>query len=255
MVGGIDAALAANGPPVEWGLRLIGSVADSCNTGALEAAVAPNDATSVKTALGTHTAASQLAVTGNRPTRAALNAATTYLLALTSPGSSAILLMTDGQPNCDRGEPGAGDVAGTVEAIAAAWAGGFPTFVVGIGTFDAATDDVVSMMAIQGGVPRGGTPAYYPVADATDVERTISQVVEATGACTFAIPPPPTSDGVTSREDISVFFDIGLVPQDASHGWTYGDSTHTTVTLHGSSCGAARAGHQLMIEFRCSGIP
>jgi hypothetical protein len=254
VVSGIDAALGANGSPVEWGLRFIGSVADSCNTGALEAAVAPNDATSVKAALARHTAASQLGITGNRPTGAAVNAAATYLLALSPPRSSAILLMTDGQPNCDRGESGASDVAGTLDAIAAARADGVPTFVVGIGAFDAATDDVVSMMAIQGGVPRAGTPAYYPVAGATDVVSTISQVVAATGPCAFAIPLPPTNDGVTSREDIMVFFDAGQVPQDANDGWTYGDSTHTTVTLHGAACGEARGGHQVMIAFPCSGV-
>jgi hypothetical protein len=254
VVSGLDAALGANGWPLEWGLRFIGSVADSCNTGALEAAVAPNDAASVKAALGRHTAASQLAVTGNRPTGAAVNAAATYLLALNSPGGSAVLLMTDGLPNCDRGERGASNVAGTLDAIAAAWADGVPTFVVGIGAFDPATDDVLSTMAIRGGVPHAGAPAYYPVADATDVVSTIGQVVAATGACTFAIPAPPTPDGVTSREDITVFFDAGQVPQDANDGWTYGDSTHSTVTLHGASCGEARGGHQVMIEFRCSGI-
>jgi len=69
----------------------------------------------------------------------------------------------------------------------------------------------------------------------------------------FAIPPPPTSDGTTSRENISVYADGQQIPQDANNGWTYSDSTHTAVTLRGSSCDAIRAGalQQVTIAFNC----
>jgi hypothetical protein len=69
----------------------------------------------------------------------------------------------------------------------------------------------------------------------------------------FAIPPPPTNDGTTSREDISVFEDAQPVRQDANDGWTYSDITHTAVTLRGSSCDAIRAGtvQQVTIAFNC----
>jgi hypothetical protein len=253
VAGGIDAALEANGSPVEWGLRFIGSVADSCNTGALEAAVAPNNAAIVTMALRRHTAAGQVAIAGNRPTRAALNAGAAYLQALTSPGRAAIVLMTDGQPNCDLGEPGAGDVAGTLDAIAAARTDGIPTVVVGIGALDPATDDALSIMAIAGGVSRTGTPAYYPVADASDVVDTINQVVATVGACTYAVPPAPTNDGTTSRGDISVFADGKQVPQAANDGWTYTDATQTAITFNGSSCNATLSGtdQQVMIAFHC----
>ena len=58
----------------------------------------------------------------------------------------------------------------------------------------------------------------------------------------FAVPPPPTSDGTTSRGDISVFADGKPIPQDANDGWTYGDSSQTTITLRGSACNAIVAG-------------
>jgi hypothetical protein len=235
-VGGIDDAIAENGHAAEWGLRFIGSVADSCNTGALEVAVAPDNASTLMIALGRRSTGGQLAVTGQRPASAAVNDAASYLLALPPVGNSAILLITDGLPNCDQGDPNASDLAGALDVIATVRNNGIPTFVVGMGALDAATDDGLSRMAEQGGVPRSAEPRYYPVTRTADAVGPIEAVVANVAGCTFAIPPPPSADGSTNREWISVFVDRMQVPQDANDGWTYGDSAHTTLTFHGLAC-------------------
>ena len=43
------------------------------------------------------------------------------------------------------------------------------------------------------------------------------------------------------------------IPQDATNGWTYTDTTHTSITLHGSSCDAVTAGTitTVTIVFNC----
>jgi hypothetical protein len=78
-------------------------------------------------------------------------------------------------------------------------------------------------------------------------------LVGMASTCNFSIPTPPTNDGTTSREDISVTGDNGTIPQDANNGWTYTDTTHTSITLHGSSCDAVMAGTIMTVTiiFNC----
>jgi hypothetical protein len=255
VVGGIDAVVGADDPFVNWGLEFIGSVDNSCDEGGIQVPMAPRNGSAVKTALAGRTAAAELAIPGNTPTRTAVGAASAYLMGLTSLGASAILLMTDGAPDCASGAsaPRASDSAGALQAITGANSGGIPTFVVGIGAIESVTQDLLSRMAVAGGFPRSGSPAYHPVGDAIDVVNTINGVVASFGTCTFAIPPPATSDGLTSREHISVQVDGQSVPQDANDGWWYGDDTHTTLTLHGASCDAFHAGtsRQVSVVFLC----
>ena len=68
------------------------------------------------------------------PTRAAENAAVTYLTQrLTDPNPKFIVLATDGQPNCPAiGQHVTDDAPGAVTAVTTAKTAGFPTFVVGI---------------------------------------------------------------------------------------------------------------------------
>ena len=69
----------------------------------------------------------------NTPTAAAINAAAAYLKTVADGNSKAILLATDGDPNCAGGSANTSDLVGTVAAIAAARSAGFPVYVVGIG--------------------------------------------------------------------------------------------------------------------------
>jgi len=254
-VGGIDSVVGADGVPVEWGLKFIGAGGDTCDTGPIDVATAPRNGNAVMDAVRARTAAAQLAVPGNTPTRAAISAATSHLMGATSPATVAMLLLTDGLPDC---VPGAADsrlpdVPNTLQAIQFATTAGIPTFVLGIGALDFGVDDVLSTMAAAGGTARGGTPGYYRVATAAEVIGAINEVIRTIGSCTFVIPPPPTTDGTTSRGDISVVGDSMYIVQDANNGWTYTDNTLTSVTLHGMACDAVRAGtiSQVRIVFRC----
>ena len=145
-----------------------------------------------------------------------------------------------------------------IQAITDAHNGGIPTFVVGIGAIEPATQDVLSRMAVAGGFARTGPQAYYAALNATDVINTMNQVVADVGTCMFAIPPPATSDGTTSRENISVLADTSAIPPDANDGWTYGDSHahHADApwfVMRGDSFW--RPFSRSSVVFRCSGIP
>ena len=255
-VGGIDAVVGTNDARVGWGLELIGRSSDSCEAGGIDVAVALSTGSTIVAELARRTAAGQLAVAGNRPTRAAVSVATAHLQGLSSVGSPALVLLTDGQPDCGAGaaDPRAADSAATLDAITHARNDGIPTFVVGIGVLDPATADALSRMAIEGAFSRAASPEYVPVFDANAIADTINDVVTMVSSCAFAIPPPPTTDGTTSRSDISVFADGVPVPSDPNNGWTYIDSTQTAITLRGSPCDAILNGtaHQVMIAFPCS---
>ena len=257
VISGIESALGAGGLPATWGLKFIVAGSAACEAGSgVDVPIGPVSNAGVPIALRRRTNVSgELSLTSNTPARGAVNAASTYLYGLFTPGNSAILLMLDGEPDCGSGaaDPLASDSMGTVQAIGVARTAGIATFVVGIGALAPAAHDALSRMALEGGFPRSGASAYYQVADESDVVTVIDQVVATLAECMFAIPPPPTSDGTTSRENISVYADGQQIPQDANNGWTYSDSTHTAVTLRGSSCDAIRAGalQQVTIAFNC----
>ena len=113
-------------------------------------------------------------------------------------------------------------------------------------------------MAVAGGYPQmGAATQYYPVSRHGRVRRGVAHAGRRwRRPAPFSIPTPPTTDGTTSREDIAVTGDG--TPDiddsaDATNGWTYTDNTHTSITLHGSSCDAVTAGTitTVTIVFNC----
>ena len=62
------------------------------------------------------------------------------------------------------------------------------------------------------------------------------------GTCMFSVPVPPTSDGTTTRANITVKATdtaagaVAMLPMDATNGWTYADQTMTSIVLHGRAC-------------------
>jgi len=197
------------------------------------------------------------------PTRAAMNAATSYLMARAAmpdfPNPKFIVLATDGQPNCPAsGQSSADDGPGAIAAVTAANTAGFKTFVVGIAASGTGAETTLNAMADAGGYPQmGGATKYYGVADTAGFAAVLRTLVMMAGTCTFSVPPPPTNDGTTSRGDIKVQGTIGGVktdiPMDANNGWTFTDANMTSINLHGSACDSVMAGttSSVTIVFNC----
>ena len=264
MTPAINTVVADTQAEVNWGIKFFADMGSTCGVNANTVAVnvAPNNATAIATAITGRTSANGGVANGSRtPTRAGENAAVTYLtqLGMTEPNPKFIVLATDGSPNCPAmGNTDTDDTAGAVAAVTAARMAGIPTFVVGISA-GGAPEMALNMMAVEGGYPQMGQPTqYYPVTSTAEFATVLRTLVGMASTCNFSIPTPPTMDGTTSREDITVTGGSGTptdppITQDPTNGWTYTDTTHTSITLHGTACDQVTAGTitTVTIIFNC----
>ena len=249
MTPAINQVVSETEATVNWGLKLYADMGSQCGVAPNTVAVgiAPMNAGAIAAALAARTDANGNVTNGSStPTRAAENAAVTYLTGLTDANPKFILLATDGQPNCPASGPTTSDdTAGAIAAVVAARAAGIPTFVVGISAPAGAADSALNLMAVEGGYPRAATPQYYPVTSTAEFTAVLRTLVGMANTCTFSVPPPPTNDG-TSREHIIVRAAVGgtvvNLPLDANNGWTYGDAAMTSIVLHGAACDQVKAG-------------
>ncbi len=237
---------------VNWGLKLFADLNNACGVSPnVAVGIARPNLGAIANALNVRTAADGSLTNGSQtPTRAAEDAAVTYLTGLTDTNPKFIVLATDGLPNCPAsGNAANDDTPGAIAAVAAARSAGIPTFVVGISTAGSAAESALDMMAVAGGYPRAGTPQYYPVTSTAEFVAVLRTLVGMAGTCTFAVPPPPSGDGTTSRANIAVTVGVGgtvtELPFDATNGWTYTDSTMASIVLHGPACDQVKAGNGL----------
>ena len=198
---------------------------------------------------------------GGTPTAAPLASLTPHLLAL--PGTTYLILATDGGPNCDAAvacdaggcepnieaddgcstngpnccAPANGgtyesclDGQATINAVKALAAGGIPVYVVGAPGSEPYAE-LLDELAQAGGTARGGEPQYYAVSTATTTAFTaaISSIAaKITGSCTLQlnqVPPDP--------DLVNVFLNEQVLAASGADGWTL---SGTTVTILGSSC-------------------
>lgn len=183
------------------------------------------------------------------PTRVALREAGRHLLASERPGRKYILLATDGEPNCraDHRDPNALDVEATRGTIRSLAAQGVTTFVVGVAARPSA-HAALSAMAQDGGHARQGMTAYYPAADARDLEAALDQVARQVALCTFDLePPPPAGTG------LELFVGGRVFPRNVSHtgdGWDVTNAGRS-IALYGAACEAVQAGARIQARYHC----
>jgi hypothetical protein len=220
---------------VDWGLYAFpndGAVCSMASVGTtIDVEPAPNDAAHVVA----HLAAAGT-VTGGTPTAAAIDVASSYMLARTTVNPKFLLLVTDGAPTCS-GRSGALSadptraLADAVAAIADAKAAGLPTFVVApSATTDPADVAELNALASAGGYAEPGDVKF-------DTEATISTWFQTTGdgnecVVSLASPGPPVPD------DVTVMVYGNVVPRDPSHqrGWDYTSTTPTAIQFYGAWC-------------------
>lgn len=193
---------------------------------------------------------------GATPTADAIDSAASLLLGLRAATSArALVLATDGAPNCNsaldpssctcaNGNTGRGcrndadqclDDTRTVARITAASSEGIPTYVIGIAdSNDSTFSDVLNAMAQAGGRPlTGEATSYYPARSQSDLESAITTIRDQVGACTYLTTSVPDAAG-----SISLTLDGVVIPFDPTgkSGWSWADENNGEILLFGSTC-------------------
>jgi hypothetical protein len=233
--------VVADNPGIQWGLELFSAPDGTrCQVeDAPQVPIGPDSAAAIQSRLAA------LTTQTSTPTTAALTAATSYLRTVNDSNNKAILLATDGLPNCGSGGgggTGSDDLPGATAASAAARQAGFPVYVIGIGP---------NLSNLEALAQAGGTGNYYPVTSTAALNAALSSIAQVVAAtCTFkANTTPPDKDLVY------VYVDKRLVNQSDSNGWIFdpSDPTYSTIVLTGRVCEDMLAGvtTQVQILFGC----
>jgi hypothetical protein len=234
----VSTTLDSTAGSINWGLKFYTSPGGGrCGVDSgVEVPIAADSVATIKSEIA------GMSPSNNTPTAQAIEAATAYLQTVDDTNGKYILLATDGEPNCAPGaSSGTTNVPGTVDAIAAAAAAGFRVYVIGIGPSVGNLDNFASA---------GGTGNCYPATSPDALTQAFASISKLVATCTFTSDAPPPD-----LDNIAVYLNKALVPQDAGNGWSFGANTQTIV-LGGTACDEAMSGNaQVQILFGCPGGP
>jgi hypothetical protein len=232
-------SIMTDNPDIRWGLELFPtSAATNCSvSNAPQVAISSNSEPAIKSLLASIT------TSYSTPTAAAINAATAYLKKVSDVSNKAILLATDGLPNCASGQDWTNDdMTGATTAATSAKKAGFPLYVIGLGP---------SVGNLNSLAQAGGTGSYYPVTSTTQLNSALKAIAKvASLTCTFKANAIPLD-----KDLVTVYVDKSLVAKDDGNGWMFepSDSTYSTIVLTGTYCQMMLAGatSQVQIVFGC----
>ena len=239
----IETVVTATSASVNWGLFYFGNGVTECGVNTTpDVPISSTSAAQILASLAAN------APSGATPTTATINNSVAYMRTLTDANPKYLLLATDGEPNCLGGKSSNTDDTGAINAVANAKTAGFPTFVVGIGNVATSTATLDSM-AVAGGFPQtGAATKYYAVLDTAGLEAALTQIVGMVASCTISLSNTPsgtwtiaiwaTENGTTVQ-----------IPSSTTNGWTYTDSTKSSITLVGTACDSLKNGTYSNVQF------
>jgi hypothetical protein len=188
---------------------------------------------------------------GQTPTAQALQTAGIILVGeRAAKGARAVVLATDGAPNCNSAlDPSTCacadssrrcnaatlclDDVRTVNAVAGLAVLGIPTWVLGIQDSSTTAIGVLNAMARAGGRARPGATSYYAVTSESALDTALTDIRNQVGACVFLSSSVPSEGG---RIDVQV--DGVSVPADPVDGWAWTDLNNGELELSGAACDA-----------------
>jgi uncharacterized protein YegL len=230
----------------EFGLALYPAVGEELTCGPGDVVVAPANGTADAMHEVLFAEASR-AITddGYTPTAETLRVAQEALaFQLDDFRSSYVLLVTDGQPNCnlDGPEKYTADVEQTLVALDDLRELDIPTFVIGYRTQDVASimDDMAE---------HGGTTQHYAVEDEKGFAEAFGQIGQSLMPCSFELEQTPP--GI---EYVRVVLDGESLPALGTDGFSV--SGERTVELGSARCSAVRDGaaHSIEVFVECDKI-
>lgn len=206
---------------------------------------------------------------GGTPTAGALQLAANHLKGLhTASSARALVLTTDGAPNCNLNlnpntcvctvtlDPITGvcgivgnclDDTNTVATVRSLYQQEhIPTYVIGLASAQNPFNGVLDQMALAGGVPRTGTGyRFYAVDQPADLTAALDRVTAQLTLCTYL---SNTLPGVNEKFVVRV----GGTPVDAgATGWEWADYANGELVLHGAACDSAAQGAAVTALIEC----
>lgn len=242
---------------------------NACAIEGLETKPAIKQQALISTAIGRETPSQD---SGATPTAPAVTAAIQLLKGIQTNNPKFMLLVTDGEPNCDiytgGNCPPATDCShcpvgtpcdsingsmASIRAVQDAAAAGIPVFVLGFAIPDPGANNpahtTLNAMAVAGGRPvvNNATYKYYNADDQASLMKALNEIAASTVSCTFALDEPPAVDAVAF-----VTVDNRTLPIDPMDGWSFG-SGRNSIIFNGTACARLKAGDfkKTAITFGC----
>jgi hypothetical protein len=195
---------------------------------------------------------------GGTPTAQALQAAATYLTSSRSiartivlatdgapncngqldPGNCICTSLTNGAPDCRRGEQCLDDVHTVSVVRDIAERQRIPVYVIGIGSTESPQFlRVLDDMAVAGGRAKSTSPRHYNVQSGAELTQALETIRDAVAKCIYLTPSSPTNpNGMT--------VEIGgrTIPRDQTktNGWDWVDQTFGELAFFGQACDDAQ---------------
>lgn len=261
----LEASLRSVLPPVDQQIAL-GAVmypiqADSCTAPtAIDLSPARGNASRL---LGLFTSSMPI---GGTPTSEALSLAAQHLRTLrTATSARALILATDGAPNCNESlrndscvctsvplfNPNCDapshclDDTRTIVGLRTLFAQNLPTYVIGLGSQLNQWASTLDQMAVAGGVPRIGVgPRYYSITNQVELTDAFSRITAQLTRCTFLL------NGLGANDTFTLQVDRVDVPR-GPNGWEWLDQANGELALHGMACDLAAGGATASVLVDC----
>jgi hypothetical protein len=175
------------------------------------------------------------------PLRQGLDQANTALMNPPA-GQSAVVILTDGAPNCMYST--LAQVEPPVQAMATR---GIKTYVIGL------PGSAGASMILDGLAMAGGTMSYYSPSDPTDLQTQLATIASNTvDQCTITLNPPPADPNkvylIVTDPQHPNGVEIPESPDGGGDGWIL-SADGTTATLLGATCTNAKNGKYTSITF------
>jgi hypothetical protein len=232
-------------PEVQFGLSMYPAIGEEldCKPGKLDVASSSDSQKPIHDALFAD-AARAIQDVGYTPTASTLRSAATFLSdVLDNPHDRYVLLVTDGQPNCNAAGPvkSSDDLEATLMALTDLENGGVRTYVFGYLTAQFAT--VMDQMAVA-----GGTEKHYAVEDEATILKAFEQISSSLAPCTFGL-----ENDVPGVEFVRVKLDGKELEYDADG---FGMAGARTIELRAKSCATMRDGghHSVEVTVECQAV-
>jgi hypothetical protein len=203
---------------------------------------------------------------GGTPTAEALSVAAAHLRTLhTATSARAVILATDGAPNCNeflmndtcvctsppQFNPNCDDPTHclddtrTIQSLRTLFSQNLPTYVIGLGSQLNQFASTLDQMAVAGGVPRQGVGArYYSVANQMELTDAFSRITSQLTKCTFLL------NGLGANDTFAVQVGRIDVPRGPD-GWEWTDQANGELALHGMACDLAAGGAVASVLVDC----